>query len=525
MAPTERFAAIDVGSNSVRCLVAERGEDGQLHVIDDLKDQPRLARGLAATGRLSDDAIARAVEAIGRMVQASERRGVSKIALVATSAVRDAANGAEFAARIKQEIGIPLEVIDGETEARLAFLSVREHFAIVRGRAVVADIGGGSLELVLTVNGLVEHVVSFPFGAVRTTEQYFGDGVKPADGVKRLRAAVRQRLRRTLPAREWQGAKHYGSGGTFTNAARIVFARDKGAPPPGGVHGSTIGTGGLERVSEWLAQQSVEERRRIPGLNPERADIILAGITVAAEVLRHFDAKGVTVSAFGLREGLLLHLAQPPEDRRTPSRLTALRRFADRCRADRRHAEQAARLSRLLFDALGKKLGSEPRDRELLEAAAILHDVGQLVSYQGHHKHSYHLITHAENLPLSPEDRLLVALIARYHRKRPPSKRDPAYAALGPEDRQRVRRLAGILRIACGLDRGHVAAVETVRTRLTAAKLTIAVAPRLAGTDLKLEVWGAQGKADVLEKALGVPVEIRAPDAGAPAPGETHAAG
>ena len=145
MAPTERFAAIDVGSNSVRCLIAERGEDGHLHVIDDLKDQPRLARGLAATGRLSTEAMARALEAIGRMVQAAERRGVTKIALVATSAVRDAANGAEFAARLKQEIGIQLEVIDGETEARLAFLSVREHFAIVRGRAVVADIGGGSL--------------------------------------------------------------------------------------------------------------------------------------------------------------------------------------------------------------------------------------------------------------------------------------------------------------------------------------------------------------------------------------------
>ena len=518
MAPTERFAAIDVGSNSVRCLIAERGADGHLHVIDDLKDQPRLARGLAATGRLSDAAAARAVEAIGRMVQAAERRGVSKIALVATSAVRDAANGAEFAERVRREIGIPLEVIDGGTEARLAFLSVPEHFAIVRGRAVVADIGGGSLELVLTVNGLVEHVVSLPFGAVRTTEQYLGESADPAAGLRRLRTAVRQRLRRTLPAKEWQGAKLYGSGGSFTNAARIVLAREKGAPPASGVHGSTVGSGDLERVAEWLGRLSVDERRRIPGLNPERADIILAGITVAAEVLRHFDAKGVTVSAFGLREGLLLHLAQPPEVRKAPNRLTALRRFADRCRADRRHAEQALRLSRVLFDALGKRMGCEARDWELLEAAALLHDVGQLVSYKGHHRHSYHLITHAEALPLPAEDRVLVALIARYHRKRPPSKQHPEFAALGPEDRRRVRRLAAILRVACGLDRGHVAAVEHVRTRLSATKLLIDVVPRLAGTDLKLEVWGAQGKSELLQKVLDVPVEIRAPAAPTPAP-------
>jgi exopolyphosphatase/guanosine-5'-triphosphate,3'-diphosphate pyrophosphatase len=527
MAPTERFAAIDVGSNSVRCLIAERGADGHLHVIDDLKDQPRLARGLAATGRLSDEAVARAVDAIGRMVHAAERRGVSKIALVATSAVRDAANGAEFADRVRQEIGIPLEVIDGATEARLAFLSVREHFAIVRGRAVVADIGGGSLELVLTVNGLVEHVVSLPFGAVRTTEQYLGDAVaEPEEGLRRLRAAVRQRLRRALPAREWSGAKLYGSGGTFTNAARIVFAREKGAPPAGGVHGSTIASGDLERILEWLGGLSVDERRRIPGLNPERADIIPAGIAVAAEVLRHFEAKGVTVSAFGLREGLLLHLAQPPEARKAPNRLTALRRFADRCRADRRHAEQSLRLSRLLFDALGKRLGCEPKDWELLEAAALLHDVGQLVSYKGHHRHSYHLITHAEALPLAAEDRTLVALIARYHRKSPPGKKHPAYAALAPEDRRRVRRLAGILRVACGLDRGHVAAVEHLRTRAYATKVVIDVVPRLAGTDLKLEVWGARGKLELLEKMLDVPVEIRAPGTAPVASGpESSAAG
>ncbi|HWO89274.1 MAG TPA: hypothetical protein VNL98_09015, partial [Gemmatimonadales bacterium] len=130
---TERVAAIDVGSNSIRCLIAERGEDGHLNVIDDLKDQPRLARGLAASGRLAPESMDRAIEALARMTQAAERRGVARIAIVATSAVRDAANGAEFVERVKHEIGIPLEVIDGETEARLAFLSVREHFAIVRG--------------------------------------------------------------------------------------------------------------------------------------------------------------------------------------------------------------------------------------------------------------------------------------------------------------------------------------------------------------------------------------------------------
>jgi exopolyphosphatase/guanosine-5'-triphosphate,3'-diphosphate pyrophosphatase len=509
MPQTERYAAIDVGSNSVRCLIAERDEDGHLSVIDDLKEQPRLARGLSATGRLSPEAIEHAVQALGRMVQAAERRGVSRVALVATAAVRDAANGAEFAERVKKEIGVPLEVIDGETEARLAFLSVREHFAIVRGRSVVADIGGGSLELVLAVGGLVEHVVSLPFGAVRMTEQHFSDGVAPQTAVRRVRSTVRQRLRRAMAAREWTGARLFGSGGTFTNLARISSHRDKGSEPPGGVHGMTVPLAELERVLEWLSAMTVEERRAVGGLNPERADIIVAGLAVAAEVLQRFDAPGVTVSAFGLREGLLLHLARPAEDQ-APSRGRALRRFADRCRTDRRHVEQVLRLSKTLFDALGRRLGCEPADWDLLEGAALLHDVGQLVSYKGHHKHSYHLIAHAESLPYSPRERLLIATISRYHRKAPPSKKHPEFTQLEPDEKARVRRLAALLRVADGLDRGHVAAVESLKVRMMPTRLLIDVAPRLASTDLKLELWGAQRKKDLLEKLLEREVVVRA---------------
>ena len=507
---TERFAAIDVGSNSVRCLIAERGDDGHLHTIDDLKDQPRLARGLAATGRLSDEAMQRAIEAIGRMSQAAERRGVSKIALVATSAVRDATNGKEFADRVQTEIGIPLEIIDGETEARLAFLSVREHFAIVRGRSIIADIGGGSLELVLAVGGLVEHVVTVPFGAVRTTEQFLTGGDVDA-GVRRLRSALRQKLRRLVPAREWSGARLFGSGGTWTNAARILAAREKGGET-GGVHGTHLHQADFERLLEYVSRLSFEERLALPGLNPERADIIVAGLAVAAETVSHFDSPDVTVSAFGLREGLLLHLSQPVADGngKGPTRGKALRRFADRCRTDRRHVEQVLKLARRLYDHLGARMGVEQGDWELLEAASLLHDVGQLVSYRGHHKHSYHLIVHAESLPLTPRERQLIAIISRYHRKTPPRKKHAEYAALPSEDRARVKRLAALLRVADGLDRGHVAAVDNIRMRISPTRLVIDATPHTKDTDLKLEVWGAKRKADLLEKELGLEVVVKA---------------
>ena len=511
MSPTtERFAAIDVGSNSIRCLIAERGEDGHLQIIDDLKDQPRLARGLSSTGLLGATSMDHALESLGRMVQAAERRGASRVALVATSAVRDAVNGAEFAERVKKEIGIPLEVIDGETEARLAFLSVSEHFAIGRGRAVVADIGGGSLELVLAVGGLVDRVVSLPFGAVRLTEQYLAGAKDEGTGARRLRSAVRQKLRRAIPGREWAAAKLFGSGGTFTNLARIAAARKTGAVPPGGIHALAVPSAELQRILEWLAAMTVEERRAVPGLNAERADIIVAGLAVAAEVLELFDAPKVTVSAFGLREGLLIHLARPAAGGQAPTRAKALRRFADRCRADRRHGEQTARLARKLFDVLGKRLGCAPEDWDLLEAAAVLHDVGTIVSYRSHHKHSYHLIAHAESLPFTPRERLQIALISRYHRKRGPTKKHPEFAALEPEERARVRRLSALLRVACGLDRGHVSAVEAMRLRMMPDRLLVDVVPRLVTTDLKLELWGAQRKANLLGKLLGREVVIRA---------------
>jgi exopolyphosphatase/guanosine-5'-triphosphate,3'-diphosphate pyrophosphatase len=511
MSPTtERFAAIDVGSNSIRCLIAEQGEDGHLQIIDDLKDQPRLARGLSATGLLAPKSVERALESLGRMVQAAERRGATRVALVATAAVRDAANGAEFANRVKKEIGIPLEVIDGETEARLAFVSVSEHFPIGRGRAVVADIGGGSLELVLAVGGLVDRVVSVPFGAVRLTEQYLAGAKDEGTGVRRLRRAVRQKLRRAIPGREWAAAKLFGSGGTFTNLARIAAARERGAVPPGGIHGMSVSSAEVQRVLEWLAALTVAERRKVAGLNPERADIIVAGLAVAAEVLELFDAPKVTVSAFGLREGLLIHLARPAAGAQAPSKAKALRRFADRCRADRRHGEQTARMARKLFDVLGKRLGCAPQDWELLEAAAVLHDVGTIVSYRSHHRHSYHLIAHAESLPFAPRERVQIALISRYHRKRGPSKKHPEYAALEPEDRARVRRLSALLRVACGLDRGHVSAIEAMRLRMMPDRLLVDVVPRLVTTDLKLELWGAQRKADVLGKLLGRKVVVRA---------------
>jgi exopolyphosphatase/guanosine-5'-triphosphate,3'-diphosphate pyrophosphatase len=499
-AERERIAAIDVGSNSVRLLVAEYDPASGLTVIDELKDQPRLAAGLVNSGCLNEAAMDRALQTLSRMREVCQRRNVRRIAAVATAAVREAENGPWFVRRVRQELGIPLRIIDAETEAALSYRSVAHHFPLAGERALVADIGGGSLELIGAVDGLVEQTISLPLGAVRLTELHLPGERSIQRELSDLRKHIRKQLKRKISNREWAAAAVIGSGGTFTTLARVTQAR-RGLPPGDTVHGVSVEAGEVERLLDWLASRTPEHRRQVPGLNPERADIILAGLAVTAELLDWVRTRSITVSAFGLREGLLLEMAGAEEPVvRDPLRL--FREFAERCQTDRRHVEQVRRLALQLFEQLGETLGCGPEEQLLLEAASLLHDVGQLVSYPKHHKHSYSLITHAERLGLAPRERALVAIVSRYHRRTGPRRKHPEFAALPLEDQDIVCRLSAILRVADGLDRGHSAAVESVKAELTEQALVLTVKPASSQADLGLECWGASRKADVMAKLL-----------------------
>ncbi len=506
MSSGERIAAIDVGSNSIRLLVAEHDPASGLTIIDELRDQAQLARGVARHGRLEDASMERALEALRRMRDVCERRGVRRIEAVATSAVREAANGEDFVRRVREELALPLRVIDGHAEAALAYRSVAHHFALGDSRTLVADIGGGSLELIAAVDGLVEQTVSLPLGAVRLTEAFTRENWSPIKSLDRLRRHTRKALRKALRTREWTKARLIGSGGTFTALARMALAR-RGEAEPDTEHGVEVTTAEVEHLLEWLATKSPAQRRNVAGLNPERADIILAGLAVTAELLDLVSARGLTVSAFGLREGILLEMVgTPAERRRDPMRL--VREFAERCQSDRRHVEQVRVLALQLYDQLGTALECQEGERDLLEAAAILHDVGQVVSYRRHHRHSYDLIMHADRLPFGPRERRIVALASRYHRRRGPRRTDEGFADLPSRDRGAVRRISALLRVADGLDRGHMAVVETLRCVVTDDLIRITALPRYAGADLALECWGATRKADLLAKLAGRTVEI-----------------
>lgn len=506
-ATPERLAAIDVGSNSIRLVVAEYDPSSGLTIIDDVKEQPRLAAGVATSGELDVEAMEQAIQALRRMLDLCGRRKVSRIRAVATAAVREASNGQAFLERVGDELGLPLEIIDGHTEAVLSHRSVAHHFSTEDTRVLVADIGGGSLEVVGAVDGLVEFADSLPFGAVRLTDLFFSDEDHIHKRIKKLRKHVRHTLREVLPRRHWSGATIIGSGGTFTNLGRMAAAR-RGIPLEEPVHGLEVSTAEVEHLLERLSNMPPEDRAQVPGLNPSRADIILAGLAVTAELLARIDGRGVAVSAFGLREGLLLDMAGAEATAASEDPMRLVREFAERSGTDRTHAEQVRVLALQLFDQLAGPLGATPRESTLLEAAALLHDIGQMVNYKNHHKHTFQLVLHAERLNLRAEDRLLVAHICRYHRKGIPSRKHAEFAGLSPEQRAIVRRMSALLRVADGLDRGGSATVASLSTTLDSDRLMIELTPQEHDADLSLECWSAQRKANLLGKLLAREVNI-----------------
>jgi exopolyphosphatase / guanosine-5'-triphosphate,3'-diphosphate pyrophosphatase len=508
-----RLAAIDIGSNSIRQIIADVSHDGRIRVVDEMKAAPRLGTGVDKTGKLSEESMQHAVDALLRMATLARQYAAVRIDAVATSAVRDAANGRAFLDLVRRKCGLRVRILSGEDEARLAFRSALAHFDLARGRSVVMDIGGGSLELAMSADGLVERFVSLPFGAIRMTEQYLGLTPRRKD-VRKLRAFVREEIGAVLPLRDWRRAQLICSGGTFTNLAGIVLYRRGVTSAAGRVHDTRVPREELEHIIDLLQDSSPEDRTHVRGLNAGRSDIILGGLAVAAEVMARIDARELIVSSYGIREGILLESARVRALPADPgeARERSVRTFAERCHYELPHSQHVQRLALQLFDAIGHRLGCDAKDRRILADAALLHDVGYHINYDKHHKHSYHLILHADLSGMSPDEQVAVANVARYHRGAAPRKKHRNFSVLDVDTRARVVRLAALLRVADGFDRGHVGAVQHLKVRWTSRALRITAVPDPRAHVLRLELWGASRKSALLAALIGAPVEIVAPD-------------
>jgi exopolyphosphatase/guanosine-5'-triphosphate,3'-diphosphate pyrophosphatase len=328
--------------------------------------------------------------------------------------------------------------------------------------------------------------------------------------VRKLRRVVRDGIRDEIPRRDWRGAQLIGSGGTFTNVAGIHLAR-QGIITAQSVHAAHIPRADLEHILDTLIDMTPDERRATPGLNPERADIIVAGIAVAAEVVRRVEARELVVSRYGIREGLLLEAARVAPTIADPgdARARSINDFAQRCHVEQPHSSHVRKLALTLFD---ERLGCAREDRDVLADAALLHDCGYHISYERHHKHSYHLILHADLLGLSPSDQVIIANVARYHRGAEPKRAHRNFGTLDKSLRRRIKRLSALLRVADGFDRGHVSAVSDLKIRWVQRAIRITPVPVNVRTGMRLEMWGANRKSELLAKIAGIPVEVVAPD-------------
>jgi exopolyphosphatase/guanosine-5'-triphosphate,3'-diphosphate pyrophosphatase len=496
-----RLAAIDIGTNSIRCIVVEVNQQGRYTVLDDEKATVRLGENLAASGAISAAAFARAVDAMSRIRKLIDGLKVSEVAAVATSAVRSASNGGELVDVLSRELGREIRIISGEEEAELVARSVRQNFDMSGKRYMIIDIGGGSVEIMSAVANHVESCFSLELGAVRMTDRYiFSDPVKATE-LSKLKRCIKAELKATFSDDRPSVQTFIGSGGTITTLANMVMSMRKQAYSTS--HGFEVLRSEVVHLLAMLVRKDIKSLRNVPGLNPDRADIIIAGLVVIDELMKFFGANMLLVNERGIREGLILscmkRLQLLPDSATPRSWKESVLEFARSCHFDEPHSRHVAKVALSIFDSMAKESGLKKNDRRLLEAAALLHDVGYFISYNSHHKHSHHLIRHADLFGFSPSEREMTALIARYHRKSLPKKKHPEYERLDPKDQLTVSRLGGILRLSDGLDRRRSGLVEVVELKRNGESFRF----KLLGTeDISVEVFGGNAKKDLFEKAF-----------------------
>lgn len=508
------LAALDLGTNSFHLVIATTLPDGSFKVIARDKDMVRLGQGGGDMDHLSSEAMDRAVSSLTRMARLASSHGAT-VRAVATSAVREALNASVFIERAAREAGVDVEVISGVEEARLIHLGVLQALDLYDTRLFLVDIGGGSTEIVVGHHGAEEVARSFKLGAVRLTERFFPGGSQHPAAVSSCRTAIRSALavlEREVRSVGFDAA--VASSGTAESFARIIHAR-RGSGRMRTFNGFRWTVSELDEVvAHLVAAPHPTIRRKIAGLDPNRADIILAGALILEGVAHTFGVTEFTFSEYALREGVLLDTIQ----RHFGSEASQLRdvaqrsvgQLAERCNDDLVHSAHVARLATELFDQTAELHGLNPAWRQLLEAGALLANVGLVVSHSRHHLHSYYVIRNSELVGFTDHEIELVALIARFHRKGAPKTSHHEFGALSPEDQRAVSRLAGLLRVAIGLDRRHGRRVRDVVAQRVDGALVIEVhADPTAGGDVSLEVYAAQERSDLLAAELALEVRVR----------------
>lgn len=504
-----RVAAIDIGTNSVHLVVADVGPDGAFTVIEKSRSQVELGRGGLGTNRIAPDAVDRAVTALEAFAKTTEVLGVEAITVAATSAVREAKNGDAFCDRVTAATGFHVRVVSGVDEARLVWLGARALIDPQNSPAMLIDIGGGSVELVIARPDQMVAAYSLPLGHLRTSERFLRSDPPTYDEIGLLRKHVRALLRGPLAdARTGQIRAVIGTSGSIRTLGRMATL-GRGEAVPVHDHGLILHRGELKRLLERFRDVKAARLGDLPGMDPRRRATLPAAAAVLYQVLKSFGLETVTTSELALREGLLNEwiATHRPELAltavQTSPRMRAVLRLMERYNTDRAHAEHVRDLALNLFDGLAAVHGLAADSRDLLEWAALVHDIGHHIDSQDHNRHGEYLVAHTPMTGFNAPEVAVLAAIVRYHRGATPKVEHRGFGALSRANQQRVQLLSAILRLADGLDRSHNQPVRklSVRAQFEPGTPITVVVDAPFGTFL--ERWAAERRTGPLAKVTG----------------------
>lgn len=498
------FAAVDIGSNSVRLKIA-RLTRGRLKPVHEDREVTRLGEGVFRSGFLTPESMAETVKVLRRFHRSTQQIVTDTVRVVATSALRDARNSQAFLEWVRSATGWKVEIISGLEEARLIHLGLVTNMRLDSASTLMLDLGGGSCELTLSSDGQIRDTVSLPLGAVRLTDEFLRHDPPRKGELKRLQAFVTREVNRIAPrmvgARIQNVVATSGTAAALTAiAANMRNAQNRQRP--------IVSRADMARIAKRLARLPVDGRRKIEGIGLRRAEIIVAGAIVYHELLERCNLKGFRYSPLGLRDGLLVQMSAD-YDRSTRSRKQieserwqSIARAVAHYRVEMKHALDVRESAMTLFTALRPVHGLPPEFREWLSAAAMLYEVGDYINRNGHHRHTYYIISNSEILGYTPQQRRIIATIARFLGKSRPVAEESPMKDIDPADRAGVQKSILLLRLARALNLGRSRAVERIRVSHRAAEVHLTLVPRRRmGVDL--EQWAIEKDAAYFREVFG----------------------
>ena len=499
---------IDIGTNSVRLLVVRLNPNHSYTILSCQKQQVRLGEGEFEDDEIKQEALERLVVVFRNFVDLARTFSTEEFVAVATSAMREAVNQNGILHLLRQEAKIDVRVISGQEEARLIYLGIASGFHLEDRQAFFIDIGGGSTEIAIGGDRTYHYLDSFRLGTIRLSNLYFphdDTGPVPSDQYKHVQAHVKDAIIHAVrKIRTLKPVIAIGSSGTIMNLAEIA---QKTLHQNGSSNETDLSLKDLQKVIGMLCSLPLDQRRKIPGINPERADIIIAGAAILEIFMKETGLDSIAISGRSLQDGLLVDYLSRMDDFPLLGELSPRERsvlqLGRSCGINEAHARTVTSLVLELFDSAKEQglhdLGDT--DRELLEYATFLHDIGSFISYTNHHAHSYYIIKNSELLGFDEKEIAFMANIARFHRKRAPRKRDPEVMDLQSHERDALRVLTTFIRLGESLDRSHTALIQYVRfTRAGRDTVHLEV---IARGDCQLEIWGVEAEQKDFGKVFG----------------------